>query len=577
MNYTNTSFRNTAHFRKLFMHSAAFIWAAAVILSLIGWRVVVILHEPVISKSAVSELAAIGSFRQDLSPNSTDTRLVYCRDTEAGVGLYFCDTATGKSKLVADQKQSTWQRFSMLGWSPDDSLFAYAFPSNPERREEDIVICSGDFGEEVSRIPVDANLYELTWLTPRLFAYSTGSGRDLYVFEKTNTNSWIKKGEFKGIGRKKLECLIGLSDNLVAWKDDEDLCVLQIDSGFLQRVWKSSGATNTALDDFTYSRSDKEFLLNCSDSRGRFLKRFILGAGSGNSADRLGPERDSVRHAKWTKCGPRYVYLSSDRNGEPFLNIYAGSNTVPICTPSQTWIRNWSLGSNHVYFTGCTGGQLPGIWEFDINAKICRCVVPSLQGSRTSLLSVIPSTGIITNADGNPRVYYLWQPEHLESGKRYPVVVHGEFWDSIPYAQIAAREGVFFAVVDESCVAQLINTLAKSSTVDTNRLYLFGSSQGSAFVTSLINRNPDSWRKIILFSPITLPEVPILMGKKVMIVSGTDDNWVPVGSLTQYQDQAIAAGISVKLYFEKHGGHMFVSIAAERRRALQYAKFLSED
>jgi len=65
--------------------------------------------------------------------------------------------------------------------------------------------------------------------------------------------------------------------------------------------------------------------------------------------------------------------------------------------------------------------------------------------------------------------------------------------------------------------------------------------------------------------------------KKVFIASGRDDKWVPTEKLTQYQDLAAKADIPVKLFILDHSQHLPASVAAERARARQFAKFLCED
>ena len=75
--------------------------------------------------------------------------MVFPQETEKGVGVFFCNANSEKTKLLCEQKEDdySWQRFGMLGWSPDDKLFAYAVPLerqlNPGQREEQIVVCDG--------------------------------------------------------------------------------------------------------------------------------------------------------------------------------------------------------------------------------------------------------------------------------------------------------------------------------------------------------------------------------------------------------------------------------------------------
>src|SRR5437899_4551579 len=104
--------------------------AVGVSLLIPGWRLGIIAVRYFHGGSVAREVASIRQFKQDLSPNSVNSRLVFCQDTAEGVGIYFCNTAGGKPKLLCEQKEKrhSWKRFTMLGWSPDDSLFACAWP-----------------------------------------------------------------------------------------------------------------------------------------------------------------------------------------------------------------------------------------------------------------------------------------------------------------------------------------------------------------------------------------------------------------------------------------------------------------
>ena len=54
---------------------------------------------------SVRQLCSVPQFEQDLSPNNANTRLVFCQNTEAGVGIYFCETDGGKPRLLCEQKE----------------------------------------------------------------------------------------------------------------------------------------------------------------------------------------------------------------------------------------------------------------------------------------------------------------------------------------------------------------------------------------------------------------------------------------------------------------------------------------
>src|ERR1039457_2262206 len=75
------------------------------LLFVLGWRILVIAIHYFNEPAIVRELGSILQFEQDVIPNSANTRLVFCQDTEEGVGIYFCDTTGGKPRLLCEQKE----------------------------------------------------------------------------------------------------------------------------------------------------------------------------------------------------------------------------------------------------------------------------------------------------------------------------------------------------------------------------------------------------------------------------------------------------------------------------------------
>jgi poly(3-hydroxybutyrate) depolymerase len=118
--------------------------------------------------------------------------------------------------------------------------------------------------------------------------------------------------------------------------------------------------------------------------------------------------------------------------------------------------------------------------------------------------------------------------------------------------------------------------LAKNPNIDTNRVFLSGSSAETPYLNQLVAEKPDLWKGVILLSPSELPDLSMsnMHLSSMFIVAGANDGnsleW-----LTKYQDQAAAAGISVKLLFLGDAQHITRSIASERNQLQQCAEYLS--
>jgi hypothetical protein len=523
----------------------------------------------------VSELVSIRQFKQDLIPNRADTRLVYCRDTEDGVGIYFCRTSDGKSKLLCEQqeKQHNGQRFTMLGWAPEDVRFAFAFPSRPERKEEQIVICDGSSGEQLARLNVDPNLFEVAWLSLSSFAYSTSFTKDLYFVEETTGNRWKTNGHFNSVGRAKMENLTAISPNSVAWLEAAEMWIMRLDWKKPLKVWPAV-PNGYQLAGFTYSEKAREFILNVRGPDGQFFSRFSLD--SEWSANIVGDsDGSSIGKATWRGDSPQYVYANLEGT-QPVFSGKTSLDAQPWQEAWPGWIRNWSLGVTKLYLTGSPDDGFPGIWEYDLSMHRYRCIVPGLEQPLRDARQATAVTGTLNSAFG-PRPYRMWAPTSLAPGRKYPVVIAEDYSNWFPYAQIAANAGYYFIIADASCLESLRQKLVKNPNVDITRMYLYGSNNAAWFVANSMRENPDLWKGAVLFDPMTLPKTGALQGKRALIVSGTDNRFVAMDGLTQFQDLAATADVPVKLYFLNNAQHLIASTASERKRARAFAMFLGCD
>jgi hypothetical protein len=237
-------------------------------------------------------------------------------------------------------------------------------------------------------------------------------------------------------------------------------------------------------------------------------------------------------------------------------------------------MENLCLNGNHLFFTGSENGKLPGIWVYDIKSGMIRCVVYRSVHEPTHAEITIPLIGTITNALGNAKAYYLWPPAQVSIGKKYPLIITKQFWNRVPYNQIAVNEGYYFAIVDETCIDAFREALAKNPNVDTKSIYLYESSAATSFASELISEKSELWKGAILFSPTSLPDITKLKGKKILLIAGEDDQGA-FYRLSKYQSQAAASGTPITLCILPNGGHTPESGASERIRAREFASFLS--
>ncbi len=532
----------------------------------------------------VRELCSIPQFEQDLIPNSANTRLVFCQDTEAGVGIYFCDTDGGKPQLLCEQKEkgNHYRRFSMLGWAPDDSLFACAWPENTQDQEF-ILIFDGLTGQLLSKLEADQSFEQFTWLSSGSFAYSAG-GTSVRVVIKQADGSWVHKRYFENVATN-MDNFVAFSPDSVAWHDGNAIWLFNLDSGSSEKVWE---ATNQLVE-FTIARDSGGFLLNCSDDLGQYLSWFDLQDKRTVDLGRISDQQNYIRNAIWNGHGSSYAYLTNDLAGSAFC-IKTAEMTTPITITWRGGVHNLTLNGNQLFFTGNPEDQPPGIWEYDIQFKTFKCIVPSTSGPPGNRIGSPPMCQMMTNSLGEQRFYHLWGPPHVSPNKKYPVLLAQELNYWFPCFQVAADSGYYVAVVDRPFfntwdgnpehswvedVSGLYEVAMRNPNVDTNRVYLYACSRETSFLSQLMNERPSLAKGAILFSPTGLPDASALQNKRILIVDGKLDGDASQ-RFSEFQDRAAQEGNNVTLLLQDNAGHISASGTTLCNQARLFAKFISD-
>ena len=110
----------------------AFGWLWVPWLVVAGWRLWIIASQHHLLAVA-SEVGSIPQFRERLFASSDGSSLVYYRETENGLGTYFYDTASGKSRMLFQQREFGFDGFlGTVAWSPDNRLLACAYKNDTD-------------------------------------------------------------------------------------------------------------------------------------------------------------------------------------------------------------------------------------------------------------------------------------------------------------------------------------------------------------------------------------------------------------------------------------------------------------
>jgi hypothetical protein len=546
------------------------------------WRLLVVVHKPPHLTTIAGEIGSVAQFREDLCPNKDGTRVVFSQETEKGVGLFFCDAETGKTKLLCEQAEKSYSdhRFGMLGWSPDGKSFAYAFPNN----QEEVIICDATSGETTGKMAVDAAITELAWLSPHSFAY-LNYNQDVSVREQKPDGTWIQSHLYPKIASENLQSIqnsfTATSEKSVAWQRGNEIWTLDFESSAFKKIWES---TTDKLQGFTYSKEAGEFQLACRDDSGWYLA-YLNQQGDVLEVSRT-ENRTRYAYLK-NEAGLNTFYVKTEADLEPTRIFWQGAVEDHIGPRGDYESSGKYLFGDYLYFAGDSQSQPTGLWQYNIKKGTSRCLVSGLKQDFDFALNITPQSGAITNSLGKQLSYHVWEPVHVSTGKKYPLILTQTPYVWLQYPQVAAQEGYFFAIVDRSYwsdeeiynwaadVTVLYAELAKNPNVDTNRVYLCGSSWDTDFLSQLMSERPDLWKGAILLNPSSLPDLSSLHDSKILIIGGKDQNG-EADRLTKYQDEAAKLGVSVKLVLQKGAQHIPRSITTERGRTVQFAKFLIE-
>jgi hypothetical protein len=568
-----------------FAYRRSAVWTVTgVCVFVLGWRLCLLAAQYLGGHTVTRELEGVLQFEQDLSPNGANTRLVFCQDTENGVGVYFCNTAGGKPKLLCEQKEKghSWKRFTMLGWSPDDSLFAVAFPDAASDKEM-ILVFNGNTGEPAGKVGAEDHLEQLAWLSNDSFAYCTRT--DVGLVASVGKDRWQHQHFFTGVGTN-IDSFTAVSANSVAWQDSGAVWLFDLNTGATKKIWQGQYRYNLA--DFTYSKTLDEYLLNLRDGQGQYLVRYSAVQTNSVNLGHIGPWMAYVQHATWDGQGTAYTYLTNEL-GVSVLCLKTPDAAAPVNVPWHGGAASLILNGQHAYFQGNGDGQSPGIWDYDLKSQSSRLVISASDDPMKKMLGQMPTFGTFTDALREQRFYHLWAPTHVVPGRKYPVLLAQELNNWFPYFQMAADNGFYVAVVDRPFsqvwnephertwnedVSALYQIMAENPNVDTNRMFLYACSYETRFLSAAMQQNPELWKGAIMVTPIQLPERPLLSGKSLLVVDGQVDGDMAT-TLPKFQDETARQSGVVTLYIQNNAGHDAAAGVTERTRAKAFVNFLA--
>ncbi len=549
------------------------------VLLVTGLRLLALARQATHLDKIAVEMASVGQYRLGLFPNHSGSALIFQQETNKGLGTFLCETATGKTRLLFEEKEKGYKgRFRLLGWSADDNVLMFANMSDDTESNGSgaITICNGMSGEVTGRIPADsyARDSQFAWLTPKSFVYSSVGHRSWLIYAQKPDGTWVQTQVVKRFADGRLPNLIGVSPVVIAWQKTNTVWTYDFHNGQMRPIWT---ATTNRITGLQLSEKSGNILVKCRDSLGNALLELRLPS-SGNTecevVNVIRPLPEEPR-AEVDESGGRFTYkLTTGLGGEQAAFVWEGQS------------RYYAFNGSSLFFAGSRGNEVPGIWQYELASKNLRRVV-SASNTPIKWAMVSPGLpGIFTNKFGKVITYHFWQPIQKRDGVKYPVVI-GKYlnvWN--PFQQIAANAGWYFVTIDltdwgmsafSQEMAELHEEITKSLAIDTNRFIVIASSAQAPGVDELYLQNL-GLAGFIFYHPAGITDLPFVKNRNLLILGGTDDTGEKVETLEKAQDKVFKNGNAVRLLIQEGVQHnMNRSLDSEIELCREFARFLNEN
>ncbi|HTB84244.1 MAG TPA: hypothetical protein VK742_11365 [Candidatus Sulfotelmatobacter sp.] len=551
----------------------------------LAWHLVVVANRPAHFNKIMAALGSstIGHFGFSMADN-TGTRLVFMQAVENGYGL-FLSKIGGKRKLIdVDPYTLAGPLHEMLlDWSPDSRFFAYC----RYKDHWEVVICDGDTGAMVAAVPVTDRCTLGTWLSPETLALAD-DGHAVFTISHAQ-GAWSNPVPFKSfkLPAERVQGFTRFDDHSIVWKQGNAIWRCSEGSDAPVKVWDSS---TIQLMEFCYSPAANRFLLHGQDANGQFL------------AD-LYPDRSSeltgITKIDTSELHPESLRLINEGKGYAFISQIGTTNLMvtkldeahaPVTFQWPDQYSHFVPGQHEIFVTSSINHGPTGIWKYDVASGSVACVVPRADDAYY-LTNATVEWHQVTNASGKILTYYLYVPPRQITSKKRPLIMGiagvtapGFAWNA-DYQSLADC-GYYFMYTERNQrneaqwgkdLFSAYESLTKNPDIDTNQVYLCAASAGADPVCDLLVEYPKLWRGIVLHSPLTLPDLSQLSGKKVFIDYGDLD--LAINSYfnpARFQDQAANAGVPITLLCYPWEEHIVRMLPSERERSHETLLFLNE-
>jgi hypothetical protein len=589
--------KNALHFMEhLRSQRTAMLLTFTVPLMVFTWHIIILVERPAHLDKIVAQLgsSAIDCFFQNPMPNNAGTCLLFIQSTERGYGFYFYKSGgNSQRKLLYEETYLTAGRptETFLGWSPDDRFFAYV------RRNYywQIVICDGNTGATLATMQVPRPAISGAWLSPQTLAVFNVN--NILCTIENSKGKWAPPKPFVSFLNKSYAFTDGLVKNLTAFDDNS---VLWQQGNTVWYCGKNNekptiifdSLTNTLME-FSYSKTVGTILLHCQNAKGHFFFNCYLGQ------DKILHDMKAINIHEYS---PTNSTLINNGAGYAFMSQVGTSNVLVVKPDNRNsycqyqWfdqIEGLAANQRQIFVTGSRNKSPPCIYDVDIATGSTTCMISKKDGDFYYWTNCVIEQSTLTNSFGEALNYYLYVPKHSTAKTKYPLIVGILGKGAVPGFEFAAQheafanDGFYFAYVDRyqrndaqwgRDALALYENLVKRPDIDSNNVYLYGSSAGVETVYGLLKKKPELWQGAMIFSPPDFPEPSQLPHKRLFVdCGGNSPSFGREGPRIplEFQDGAAKAGIPVTLLVHPGLGHSLRVPLAERERMHEALMFLN--
>jgi hypothetical protein len=605
--------------------SARIAIVAAIVLFVSGQAIFKFIRQPPHLDDLARESGNLNFMLEDECPQiSHDGRhLLYCHSTENGVGVFFCDVASGKKKMLFEESEIHFGMgphgvLAPFPWSPDDHWVVYASQGpgaeNEEialPRETMLTIGRGDAGEKTATLNAPfGRVVALEWLTSDAFVYVDGTeAHDFMLVRRSSSGNWEQSklnapvsGAVGSIDNH-FCTLASLSDDTIAWLQANCLWSMNVFSGEAHKLYEfPQDRFATAFD---YSRSRREFLFSCIESNADSLWEMPLDGSV--EPDKIAS--DARTHdaqwndVRWIADGNGYAFIRPPGLRASGLVIKNGATGSPKVLFAKTFVQYFlnAPDAKHLFVVGDIKNR-PGseIWEYNLGNGSDRCIVPGSDGPLSYLKHMPIRFSHAPLAPDEKPAAIIFSPlnaDRVGNKATYPVVITSiRFVAEDPYlyqySEVLANAGAYFVIINHvwssehlaqwaGIVGMAHDYMVRQPHVDKHRIFVLSNSDQALGLVSLFTNQPGQWRGAILLAPpnrnLPTPLQTVADRGHFKLLITTETRLGDVPALTAYQKDCASDGMSVDYIIHPETPHEFIAKRSQRDRIRAMLHFIFDD